>query len=169
MKPTQQFRYDLYYPVSSDRYGAPRASPSFVAYLLVTEAIGRSGQSRFSLINVPEVPTLAVYAIWDPAARKSGVARLAVINAAVRNETTSAVDASAVAVSIDVSPYISGDGKATVKRMTAPGLDSKDSTKVTWAGQSYANGVASGTENVETVSNGLVVVQGSEGVLIFFA
>ncbi|CDO76896.1 Glycoside Hydrolase Family 79 protein [Trametes cinnabarina] len=161
--------YDLWYPVESDRYGAARASPSFVAYLLVTEAVGRSGLARFSLIDVPEHPDLAVYAIWDPAVRKTGIARLAVLNVAVRNETTSGEDAAGMAVTLDLSPYVQKGKQATAKRMQAPGLDSKDSTRVTWAGQSYANGTAAGEEVVEKLKDGKITVEGSEGVLVFFA
>ncbi|CDO69226.1 Glycoside Hydrolase Family 79 protein [Trametes cinnabarina] len=161
--------YDLWYPVEGDRYGAARASPSFVAYLLVTEAVGRSGRARFSLIDVPEHPDLAVYAIWDPAVRTSGVARLAVLYVAVRNETTSGEDPAGMAVTLDLSPYVQKGKQVTAKRMQAPGLDSKDSTRVTWAGQSYANGTAAGEEVVEKLKDGKITVGGSEGVLVFFA
>ncbi|KAI0667963.1 hypothetical protein C8Q78DRAFT_1051225 [Trametes maxima] len=160
--------YDLWYPVETDRYGAPRAAPSFVAYLLVTEAIGYSGNSRFSLIDVPGHDDVAVYAIWDPAIRSSGIARLAVLNLAVRNESTPSENAADTAVTLDLSRYLQKGKAATVKRMTAPGLDSKDSSRVTWAGQSYANGTAEGAEVVEKLTNGTVTVGGSEGVLVFF-
>ncbi|KDQ57014.1 glycoside hydrolase family 79 protein [Jaapia argillacea MUCL 33604] len=151
--------YDLWYPVPSDRYGSARASPSFVAYLLITEAVGSSGQSQISLIPTPSNPQLAVYAIWD----NSILSRMAILNLSTRN-VTSSQDAGEVVV--DLSEYVSGSG-ATVKRMTAPGLDSKDSSLVTWAGQSYENGTASGMEVIETLQGGSVTVKGSEGVLVF--
>ena len=79
-------------------------------------------------------------------------------------------------VSVDVSRWTrvpsntnGGIGQTRVKRMTAPGLDSKDSGAATWAGQSYENGTASGTEVIEALSqNGTVIVKRSEGVLVFF-
>ncbi|EPQ54385.1 hypothetical protein GLOTRDRAFT_44058 [Gloeophyllum trabeum ATCC 11539] len=154
--------YDLWYPVESDRYGAPRASPSFVAYLLITEAVGPSGKSQLSLIPTPSYPELAVYAIWDGAA----LARIAVLNLAIRNATATEEQKGAAAVTLDLGGYVKEGCEARVKRMTAPGLDSKDSTAVTWAGQSYANGTASGEEVVETLQKGVVTVQGSEGVLV---
>ncbi|KAI5117369.1 hypothetical protein M0805_004359 [Coniferiporia weirii] len=160
--------YDLWYPVETDRYGAARASPSFVAYLLVTEAVGASQISQLSLIDVPGHPQLAAYAIWDEFARLGGVARLAILNLAVRNESTSAADAALDAVTIDLSPYVRFGKAAQVKRMTSPGLDSKDVSKVLWAGQSYEDGTASGKEDIEKLDNGKVTVQGSEGVLVFF-
>jgi hypothetical protein len=52
--------------------------------------------------------------------------------------------------------------------MTAPGLDSKDVRAVTWAGQSYENGTASGALDVESLVDGAVTVRGSEAVLVFF-
>lgn len=86
---------------------------------------------------------------------------------AIRNETTSDADAEELAVSVDLSPYIRG-AEAKVKRLTSPGLDSKNSSAALWAGQSYANGIASGIETVEKLKNGLVRVAGSEGILVFF-
>jgi hypothetical protein len=117
--------YDLWYPVDSDRYGTARASPSFVAYLFVAEAVGGSGQSRIALVDVPAHPQLAVYAVWD-AAHGAGVSRLAVLNLSPRNQTTSAKDAAAVVITLDLSELIGANAtKAQVKRMQAPGLDSK--------------------------------------------
>jgi len=161
--------YDLWYPVPSDRYGTARASPSFVAYLLITEAVGSSGQSRLQLIDVPEAESVAAYAVWDPAARKSGVARLALINTAIRNVTMSQSDIEKETVTFDLTPFI--DPKRPipkVKRMTALGADSKDVDSVTWAGQAFTNGTASGKEVIERLERGTITVKGSEGVLVFF-
>ncbi|KAG8695708.1 hypothetical protein FRC09_008983, partial [Ceratobasidium sp. 395] len=89
--------YDLWYPIASERYGTARVSPSFVAYLLVTEAVGSSGQSRLALIrDVLFPPSLVVYAIWDPSARKDGVARAVVLNMAIRLEDSGTNEADTV-------------------------------------------------------------------------
>lgn len=84
--------------------------------------------------------------------------------------TTSSKEAEALSATIDLSPFIlKGHGSSTIlKRMTSPGLDSTDSDTVTWAGQSYTNGLPSGKEIVETVTRGIVTVAASEGVLVFF-
>jgi len=150
--------------VDSDRYGSARASPSFVAYLFVAETVGSSGQSRLSYVDVPAHPQLAVYTVWDGPEQR--LDRLAILNLANRNSSTSAADADAVAVNIDLSPYLVG-GEAKVKRMTAPGMDSTDTQTATWAGQDYVNGTAVGIECVEETQNGLVRVAGSEAVLVF--
>ncbi|TFY71156.1 hypothetical protein EVG20_g1847 [Dentipellis fragilis] len=156
--------YDLWYPVDSDRYGTARAGPSFVAYLLITEAVGSSGHSQLALVATPANPQLAMYAIWD----KGKLSRIAILNLANRYVSTSADDAENLAVTVDISKYVSGSkvSKVQVKRMTAPGIDSKDSDTATWAGQSYTNGTANGKEVVEGLNRGQVKVGGSEGVLV---
>ncbi|KAI0690173.1 hypothetical protein BC835DRAFT_1417993 [Cytidiella melzeri] len=162
--------YDLWYPIPTDRYGSARASPSFVAYLLITEAVGSSNESRLALLPPisESLPNLAAYAVWDPMARSAtdGPARLVLLNLAVRN-VSSPADAGQVVV--DLSRWTSELRNVKIKRMTAPGLDSKDSGETTWAGQSFGNGTASGAEVVESLSgHGSVTVKGSEGVLVFF-
>ncbi|KAI0259905.1 hypothetical protein BC834DRAFT_926115 [Gloeopeniophorella convolvens] len=154
--------YDLWYPIPTDRYGTARASPSYVAYLFIAEAVGSSGVSQLAPVALPANPDLAVYAIWD-----SGLlTRLALINMAHRNVTTAPADADAVAVTVDLSSLGVGSG-ANVKRLTAPGMDSTDSTAATWAGQSYASGIAQGSEVIEKTSQGKVDIAGSEAVLVF--
>lgn len=73
-------------------------------------------------------------------------------------------------VEIDLShlPH-HGSHQATVKRMTAPGLDTLDSALVTWAGQSYKSGDACGALDIERAKGGKVKVRGSEAVLVEFA
>jgi hypothetical protein len=136
---------------------------------LVTEAVGSSGQSRIALINVPSYPQLAVYAIWDQAVSPDAPARLAILNLSPRNATTSSPAAQQVEVTLDISGYLGGSANqhSAVKRMQAPGLDSKNSTAVTWDGQSYVNGTAFGAEASEKVQNGSITIPGSEGVLVF--
>ncbi|KAK7691054.1 hypothetical protein QCA50_006157 [Cerrena zonata] len=161
--------YDLWYPIPTDRYGSARAAPSFVAYLLIVEAVGSSQESRIALLpSIASNPQLAVYAIWDPAVRSSGPARLVILNLSTRLASSSQDDQDAVAVTVDLNPYIRADNDVKVKRMSSVGLDSTDSAAATWAGQSYENGTASGVEVVESLEEGKVTVQGSEGVLVFF-
>lgn len=88
------------------------------------------------------------------------------LNLIAGNASTVGSDSDVV---VDLSPYLrKGRREAKVKRMTAPSLDSKDASRVLWAGQSYENGTASGGEVIEGLDNGTVTVQGSEGVLVFF-
>lgn len=82
--------------------------------------------------------------------------------------TSSQEDRDAVAVTVDLSPYVRTDNEAKVKRLTSIGLDSTDSSAAKWAGQSYENGTPNGEEAIESLDNGKVTVQGSEGVLVSF-
>lgn len=162
-------QYDQWYPASSDRFGDPHAGPSFVALLLITEAVGSSNKSQIALIPTPTFPQLAVYAIWDPTARPSrdGPARIAVLNLATRNVTATPEQVDAESVVLDLSAYERKGRATTVKRMTSTGLDATDAGTATWAGQSYESGKASGSLVVEGLSHGKVIVKGSEGVLVF--
>lgn len=71
-------------------------------------------------------------------------------------------------VILNLGGYVRKGGKAVVKRMTSPGLDSTDAGTATWAGQSFESGEPSGEEVTEGLVNGGVTVKGSEGVLVFF-
>jgi hypothetical protein len=56
-----------------------------------------------------------------------------------------------------------------LKRMTAPHVDEKDTSKATWAGQSFENGTAVGDVEIEELgADRFVNVRGSEAVLVFF-
>lgn len=126
---------------------------------------------------------MAIYAVWegknsslaardDKSSVKAGeelLSRLVILNLANRNVSSTDTEKDDVAVSVDLSPFItSGSANVTVKRMTSTGMDSTDSDASTWAGQSYAQGVASGEEVVEGLSGGSMVrVEGTEGVVVF--
>jgi hypothetical protein len=131
-----------------------------VSQLFIAEAIGSSGKSRIHALDPPAgiaAPGFSAYAIYED----KKPARLAIMNLQFFNRTTGTAESSIV---LDVGTK----RRATLKRMTAPGLDEKDSDLVTWAGQAYTNGTASGAEVVELVKDGLVGVRGSEAVLVFF-
>ena len=96
---------------------------------------------------------------------------MVLLNLSVRNVSTPAEEAAANEALFDLSPYLrkaKGRKHARVKRMTSPGLDSKDVSRVTWAGQSYEDGTASGQEVIEELEDGRVRVRASDGVLVFF-
>lgn len=85
---------------------------------------------------------------------------------ALRREGVAADEAETV--SVDLTRWARSGVAPKVKRMSSPGVESKASDKVTWAGQSYENGVPVGSLVVEGLSAGKVSVRGSEGVLIVF-
>ncbi|KAI0065099.1 hypothetical protein BV25DRAFT_1822212 [Artomyces pyxidatus] len=159
--------YDLWYPVETERYGVASASPSFVAYLLIAEAVGASGASRITLVDIAQHPDLAVYIIWD----NQSLSRLVILNMAHRNITTTPDEAAAVAVTVHLSNILGENGgdQVKVKRLTAPGMDSTDAAATAWAGQTYFNGTATGDETIEGLDQGRVEVGGSEGVLVLLS
>lgn len=151
--------YSLLYPIDSSKRGEARVLPVFVSQLLVTEAL--SGGGRIAALKTPEgvgERGFSAYAVFGEGGK---LAKLVVLN---------------------MKPYFAGQGTAatllldigehkgaTVKRMTAPSVDEKDSAKVTWAGQSFRNGKAVGEVKVESLApNEKVAVKDSEGVLILF-
>ena len=115
-------QYDLWYPIPTDRYGTARASPSFVAFLLITEAVGSSNQSRLALLPPlsDSLPNLAAYAVWDPKSRSiaDGPARLVLLNLAVRN-VTSAQEVGTVSVDLSRWTRSGKNAVAKHKRMTS--------------------------------------------------
>ncbi|KAH7102030.1 hypothetical protein BKA62DRAFT_617976 [Auriculariales sp. MPI-PUGE-AT-0066] len=155
--------YDLWYPVDSERYGAARAAPSFVSYLLIAEAVGKSDHAKIALVNPPPEggapDQVAIYAIWDA----SALSKIVVLNMAPRTEGAEET------VTVDLSKYVGGGHGATVKRMTSVGgLSEKNTTLTTWGGQSFTGGVPVGSLEIETLSEtGAVTLQGAEAVLVF--
>ncbi|KZO93539.1 glycoside hydrolase family 79 protein [Calocera viscosa TUFC12733] len=158
--------YDTWLPVYTST-AAAGASPSYVAFLLLAEAIGASSKSRIAPLTPPGdlEASLGAYAIWDDALNTTAPSRLVLLNMDIFNLTS---PSPRPAVTVDLTPLV-GSKSVTLKRMTAPGLDEKDATAVTWAGQQFANGTAVGQESVETVAAGNVSVSASEGVLVFLA
>ncbi|KAJ6597209.1 hypothetical protein DFH09DRAFT_114039 [Mycena vulgaris] len=55
----------------------------------------------------------------------------------------------------------------TLKRLTAPGNDERDSDFVTWAKQAWTNGTAEGKAVREAVKDGKIQLRGSEAVVVF--
>lgn len=173
----------MWIPHDTDTTGPAHAGPSYVSYLLLGEAIGKPNvpasvykhlktggtNIRVSPLDTPpglSNQTFAAYALYDG----DHPSRLVIINMIVHNVTTTTATTTPVgkdAVTLDIS-HLFVPGKATLKRMSSPGLDEKNSSYVSWAGQTYADGRARGKEVVEKVGlNGLVTVQASEAVLVF--
>ena len=127
---------------------------------MLAEVIGKSLTSQILHVQPPanvSRENFAAYAVYE----KKKLARLALINLAQLNKTEAANSTSGVWVSLPES-----NGSARVKRMTAPGLDEKETDRVTWAGQAYTNGTAVGDLEVERASGSAVWVRDSEAVLV---
>lgn len=148
--------YNFVYPSDSARNGPARATPSYPGLLLVAEAMGTSANtSNIASFPVPAHPQLAAYAIWDFSARSGAPARVVLLN--LGSETGLGVDLSSLSPS-------------GVKRLHSPTRDNVDSDTVTWGGQSWTNGTASGSLVIEKpLSDGSVAIGAYEAVLVYLA
>ncbi|KAG8706434.1 hypothetical protein FRC08_001073 [Ceratobasidium sp. 394] len=130
---------------------------------MLAEAIGKSRSSQIVHVQPPanvSQERFAAYAIYE----HKKLARVALINFSQFNKSTAANPTPGVRVRIRGSA-----NNMRLKRMAAPGLDERNADFVTWAGQAYTNGTASGKFDVERVSNGVVWVRDSEAVLVFLS
>ncbi|KAK7454628.1 hypothetical protein VKT23_011381 [Stygiomarasmius scandens] len=173
--------YDLWWPVDNLN-GPTQVFPSYSAYLFVTETLGISRNLRISNIfpgrqsNGSSITTalgddssgqLVVYGFWDESL-PSGTdfpSKMALLNLQAYNATDATGERPSV--TFDISNFLpSSDTVVTVRRLQAPGADIKAANATTWAGQTFAEGVASGEFVEEKVSNGLVEVEASGAALV---
>lgn len=171
--------YDLWYPIENLN-GPVKVFPSYSAYLFVAEVIGSSRSLRIGNIypgrqaNGSSITTemgdesqgqLVVYGFWDDSLSVDFPVKLALLNLQSYNETTEGTRPS---TTFDISEYLSESADSVaVRRLQAPGADVKDGNITTWAGQTYANGVAEGVLTEEKIAGGEIAVAASEAVLVF--
>jgi len=163
--------YSLLYPINSTKRGEARVLPVFVSQLLVTEAL--SGGVGIAEIKTPEgIPKqeFSAFGIYD-SGDKTNLKKLVVLNmkpfyAGQQQQQQGGGERGERGVlALDIGEHKG----ATVKRMTAPSVDEKDAAKVTWAGQSFRNGVAEGKLQLEELgANEKLVLKDSEAVLVIF-
>ncbi|KAG7448585.1 uncharacterized protein BT62DRAFT_929673 [Guyanagaster necrorhizus] len=171
--------YDLWYPIENLN-GPVQVFPSYSAYLFVAEAIGTSRGLRIGNIypgrqaNGSSITTgmgdtsqgqLVAYGLWDESNADYPV-KLALLNLQSYNETTDGIRPS---TAFDISEYLSEEvqGSVILRRLQAPGANVKGGNVTTWAGQTYANGVAEGELIEEKIDGGVIAVAASEAVLVF--
>lgn len=117
--------YDFVYPKDSTRNGPKGATPSFVGFLLLAEALGPNAAenaTRLAYYPLADQPELAVFAVWDAISRPvvEGPARLVVLNSGAANDL--AVDLAALRPS-------------SLKRLTSTSVQSRNASEALWAGQ----------------------------------
>ncbi|KAG0694797.1 glycoside hydrolase family 79 protein [Suillus ampliporus] len=174
--------YNLWYPVDNQN-GPIQVFPSYSAYLFVTEAIGHSTSLRLSNIfpgrqangssittagGDPSAGQISVYGLWDEKSANSDVypSKLALLNLEMYNQTDSYPRPN---ITIDISAYLpKKNQEVMVKRLTAPGADAMFANVTTWAGQTFASGVAEGNIVVEKISDGQVVIEASSAALVYW-
>ncbi|MCJ1441789.1 MAG: hypothetical protein MMC23_002281 [Stictis urceolatum] len=134
---------------SSNR-GEARVLPVFVSQLLVVEAL--SGGGKIAALGTPqrlEQREFSAYVVYIGTTMK----RMVVLNMkpAYAGQTAGVVE-------LDIGKH----NDVSVKRMTAPSVDKKDSAKATYTGLSYSNAKVEWYESFEQiVGNGSVKVRDS--------
>ncbi|KAG2756888.1 glycoside hydrolase family 79 protein [Suillus brevipes Sb2] len=174
--------YNLWYPVDNQN-GPIQVFPSYSAYLFVTEAIGHSRSLRLSNIfpgrqangssvttagGDPSAGQISVYGFWDEnsASILDYPTKLALLNLEIYNHTDSYPRPN---ITIDISAYLpKKTQKIMVKRLTSPGADVLSANVTTWAGQTFASGVAEGHIVEEKVYNGQVILEASSAALVYW-
>lgn len=157
--------YSMLYPRDSELRGPARTLPSFLAQLFMAEAFAVP-DTRVRALSAPagvSSERFAAYAFYV----KDRVAKVALVNMNPYHANST----SDFAVNVDLSGTLgmnAGQGRVHAKRLTAPYVDTKDSSLASWAGQAFPQGEAVGGMVVETVEeSGVVRVRGSEAVLVF--
>ncbi|KAG1726272.1 glycoside hydrolase family 79 protein [Suillus paluster] len=174
--------YNLWYPVDNQN-GPIQVFPAYSAYLFVTEAIGHSRSLRLSNIfpgrqangssittagGDPSAGQISVYGFWDEKSANSDgyPSKLALLNLEMYNQTDSYPRPN---ITIDISAYLPKKIQdVMVKRLTAPGADVMSSNVTTWAGQSFASGVAEGGIVEEQIYDAQVMVEASSAALVYW-
>lgn len=170
--------YDMLYPRDSEKRGKQRALPSFVSLLFLAEAFARDGV-RVAALETPsglDPDRFAAYAFY--AGNKLNKLALLNMNPFYPNSTedySASFDVLSMSEKYGHSKGYGGSGHkggekhAWVKRMTAPYVNTQDTSQSTWAGQSFEDGSAVGELDIEKVGrDGMVTVRGSEAVLIYY-
>lgn len=150
----------------------------------MTEAIGYSNSLRLSNIfpgrqadgssvttagGDPSAGQISVYGFWDEKSTNSYdyPTKLALLNLELYSQTDTYPRPD---TTVDISAYLPKNAQeVTVRWLTAPGSDVLSASLTTWAGQTFASGVAEGNIVEEKVSNGQVVVKASSAALVYWS
>ncbi|EEB92852.1 hypothetical protein MPER_08576, partial [Moniliophthora perniciosa FA553] len=172
--------YDMWYPVDNLN-GPVQVFPSYSSYLFITETLGHSKSMRIANIypgrqaNGSTITTgggdtsagqLVAYGFWDTST-PGGTEfpeKFALLNLQIFNQTSNYTRPSVV---FDISSFLpEQNASVIVRRMRAPGADVTAGNLTTWAGQTFASGLAEGEIVEECVHDGKVTVEASGAALI---
>lgn len=153
-----------------DYFGAPAAVlPPYYAHPFVADVIGNAGDIRIADLKLG-MDLFSAYSIYNSA---GAVTKIVLVNLQAWSTSSSTARPSR-SVTIKTGSYT---GNVKVEKLTAPGADVLDASKISWQGYSWtfqSNGkpvkTASTTQNVKA-SGGIITtsVQASEALLLTLA
>ncbi|CAO3659552.1 unnamed protein product [Umbelopsis vinacea] len=154
--------YNIFEPVGNVVIGnitttRPQIQPQYHAFLIVAEAIGRTGKSRIAELSVAS-DHISAYGIWE----SGKLVRIVVIN--LQPWTYSSTGTRPV-TTIQLQE-LANHQRATYKTLYVPYADIAQG--LTWAGQSYAtaSGFPSGKVVEQNIKNGQLDISATSVVLI---
>jgi hypothetical protein len=171
----------MWYPVQSQN-GPIQVMPSYATYLFIAETLGQSKNLRISNLypgrqaNGSSITTalgdesagqLVAYGFWDGAQPSSHFfpSKLALLNMEIFNQTNPTPRPTA---QFDISAFRQDKNRPVrLRRLQAPGADITTGNLTTWAGQTFASGLAEGKLVEEKQTSGIISLQASEAVLVF--
>lgn len=150
-----QYRYSAWQPITINGT-APYVKPLYYGNLFAAKALAAGDKKVVNLLNTT---SLEAYGIYEG----DELASVAVVNLQEFNASMPVGERVYTAFTL---PEVDGGwDDAEVRRLTAPGVDSK--TNITFAGQSVdSDGKIVGSLALEAVSEGAVLVGAGEAVLV---
>lgn len=150
------WKYSAWLPIKVNSLAAGVKGP-YNAYLFAATAL-QGGGKQVDILLAGE--RLTAYAVYNDA---RSLESIVIVNMNQWNSTQSQLDRPSQTFLFPLGLLSS---QSTLRRLTAPGVDSPNAN-ITWAGQ-WVNdtGVIQGRESIESVSRCGVVVKSSEAVLV---
>lgn len=157
--------YSMLYPRNSNLRGPARTLPSFIAQLFMSEVFATPG-TRARALDAPtgiDSESFAAYAFYVD----DQISKLALVN--MKPYYANSTSDFAVQLDLSLLAHAGNSSCIRAKRLTAPFVDTGNSSLSTWAGQSFPMGEPVGDMDIEIVSDSSgISVRGSEALLIFF-
>ncbi|KAF2477211.1 uncharacterized protein BDR25DRAFT_321643 [Lindgomyces ingoldianus] len=155
------YRYSAWQPITVNNT-APYAKPLYYGNIFISKVLAGGNKQVINLLNST---SLTAYRIYASSSSKYTLESVAIINSQEFNRTTLADKREYTAFKLLKLDRNYDWDTAKVRRLTAPGVDSKE--EITFAGQ-YVDmaGRIVETERVERVSGSEVLVGAGEGVLV---
>lgn len=143
---------------------APHVQSPYYGALAVTEFLGTSTTRLISEINFSSTPTLSGYALYtSTSSTTNSLSKILLIN----HDPFLSSQSTSSRPSLNVSLSSVGTRDVTLKKLLIPSVDGL--TGLTWGGQSFDSGTASGSVVTTTQSTSdPIVIQSTQVILVQF-